>query len=104
MLFLGSILVISSQDSSALGCREFTQEGAMTRSPFTAREGTSAPQWPNVKKCCRHLVPSSDFFIQSYAVLMNVRPPALTKGKNGRKKKKNGLWRHWEIGVPQMGV
>ena len=68
ILFLGSILVISSQDSSALGYREFTQEGPMTISPFAAREGTSAPQWPNVKECCRHLVPSSDFFIQSYAV------------------------------------
>ena len=56
ILFLGSILVFSSQDSSALGCRKFTQEGAMTTSPFAAREGTSAPQWPNVKKCCRHLV------------------------------------------------
>ena len=68
ILFLGSILVISSQDSSALGYREFTQEGAMTISPFAAREGTSAPQWPNVKKCCRHLVPCSDLFVQSYAV------------------------------------
>ena len=68
ILFLGSILVISSQDSSALGYREFTQEGPMTINPFAAREGTSAPQWPNVKKCCRHLVPSSDFFVQSYAV------------------------------------
>ena len=68
ILFLGSILVISSQDSSALGYREFTQEGAMTISPFAAREGTNAPQWPNVRKCCRHLVPSSDFFVQSYAV------------------------------------
>ena len=68
ILFLGSILVISSQDSSALGYREFTQEGPMTISPFAAREGTSAPQWPNVKKCCRHLVPSSDLFVQSYAV------------------------------------
>ena len=29
ILFLGSILVISSQDSSALGYRELTQEGAM---------------------------------------------------------------------------
>ena len=45
ILFLGSILVISSQDSSALGYREFTQEGAMTISPFAARERTSAPQW-----------------------------------------------------------
>ena len=27
----------------------------MTISPFAAREGTSAPPWPNVKKCCRHL-------------------------------------------------
>ena len=68
-LFLDSILVISSQDSSALRYREFTQEGAMTMSPFAAREGTSVPQWPNVKQCCRHLVPSSDFFVQSYAVL-----------------------------------
>ena len=68
ILFLDSILVISSQDSSALGYREFTQEGAMTMSPFAAREGTSVPQWPNVKKCCRHLVPSSDFFVQSYVV------------------------------------
>ena len=68
ILFLGSILVISSQDSCALGYREFTQEGPMTISPFAAREGTSAPQWPNVKKCCRHLVLSSDFFVQSYAV------------------------------------
>ena len=68
ILFLGSILVISSQDSSALGYREFTQEGAMTISPFAAREGTNAPQWPNVEKCSRHLVPSSDFFVQSYAV------------------------------------
>ena len=68
ILFLGSILVISSQDSPALRYREFTQEGPMTISPFAAREGTSAPQWPNVKKCCRHLVPSSDFFVQSYAV------------------------------------
>ena len=50
ILFLGSILVISSQDSSALGYREFTHEGAMTISPFAAGEGTSAPQWPNVKK------------------------------------------------------
>ena len=49
ILFLDSILVISSQDSSALGNREFTQEGAMTMSPFAAREGTSVPQWPNVK-------------------------------------------------------
>ena len=40
----------------------------MTTSPFAAREGRSAPQWPNVKKCCGHLVPSSDFFVQSYAV------------------------------------
>ena len=40
----------------------------MTINPFTAREGTSAPQWQKVKKCCRHLVPSSDFFVQSYAV------------------------------------
>ena len=40
----------------------------MTISPFAAREGTSAPEWPNVKKCCRHLVPSSDYFVQSYAV------------------------------------
>ena len=68
ILFLGSVLVISSQDSSALGYREFTQEGAITISPFAAREGTSAPQWPIVKKCCRHLVPSSDFFVQSSAV------------------------------------
>ena len=68
ILFLGSVLVISSQDSSALGYREFTQEGAMTISPFAAREGTSAPQWPIAKKCCRHLIPSSDFFGQSYAV------------------------------------
>ena len=44
ILFLGSILVISSQDSSALGYREFIQEGPMTVSPFPAREGTSAPQ------------------------------------------------------------
>ena len=71
ILFLGSILVISSQDSSALGCRKFTQEGAMTTSPFAAREGTSAPQWPNIKKCCRHLVPSSVFFVQSYTVPIN---------------------------------
>ena len=48
--FLGSVVVISSQDSSALGYREFTQEGAMTISPFAARKGTSAPQWPIVKK------------------------------------------------------
>ena len=68
ILFLGSILVISSQDPSAPGYREFTEEGPMTISPFAAREGTSAPQWPNVKKCCRHLAPSSDFFVQSYAV------------------------------------
>ena len=68
ILFLRSILVISSQSSSALGYRELTQEGAMRISPFAAREGTSAPQWPIVKKCCRHLVPSSDFFVQSYAV------------------------------------
>ena len=34
----------------ALGHREFTQEGPMTISPFAAREGTSAPQWPNLKK------------------------------------------------------
>ena len=40
----------------------------MTISPFAAREGTSAPQWPKRKKCCHHLVPSSDFFVQSYAV------------------------------------
>ena len=45
ILFLGSVLVISSQGSYALGYREFTQEGAMTISPFAAREGTSAPQW-----------------------------------------------------------
>ena len=75
ILFLGSILVISSQDSSALGYREFTQEGPMTISPFAAREGTSAPQWPNVKKCCRHLVPSSDFFVQSYAVPIICKAP-----------------------------
>ena len=50
ILFLGSILVISSQDSSALGYREFTPEGPMTINPFAAREGTSAPQWPDVKK------------------------------------------------------
>ena len=68
ILFLGSILVIFSQDSSALGYREFTEEGSMTIRPFAAREGTSVRQWPNVKKCCRHLVPSSDFFVQSYAV------------------------------------
>ena len=43
----------------------------MTISPFAAREGTSAPQWPNVKKCCRHLIPSSDLFVQSYAVAEN---------------------------------
>ena len=49
ILFLGPILVISSQDSPALGYREFTQEGPMTISPFAAREGTSALQWPNVK-------------------------------------------------------
>ena len=51
ILFLGSFLVVAShwQDSSARGYREFTQEGAMTISPFAAREGTSAPQWPNVK-------------------------------------------------------
>ena len=36
----------------------------MTISPLAAREGTSAPQWPNVKEYCRHLVPSSDFFVQ----------------------------------------
>ena len=71
ILFLGSMLVISSQDSSALEYREFTQEGPMTINPFATREGTSAPQWPNVKKCCRHLVPSSDFFVQSYAVPMS---------------------------------
>ena len=35
---------------SGLGYREFTQEGPVTISPFAAREGTSAPQWPNVKK------------------------------------------------------
>ena len=52
ILFLGSVLVISSQDSSALGYREVTQEGAMTISPLAAREGTSAPQWPIVKQCC----------------------------------------------------
>ena len=45
ILFLGSVLAISSQDSSALGYRKFTQKGAMTISPFAAREGTSAPQW-----------------------------------------------------------
>ena len=50
ILLLGSILVVSAQDSSALAYREFTQEDAMTISPFAAREGTSAPQWPNVKK------------------------------------------------------
>ena len=50
LLKMGSILVTSSQDSSALGYREFTQEGAMTISPFAAREGTSAPQWPKRKK------------------------------------------------------
>ena len=78
ILFLGSILVISSQNSSALGYREFTQEGPMTISPYAAREGTSAP-WPNVKKCCRHLVPSSDFFVQSYAVHIFVGfPPQKT--------------------------
>ena len=44
ILFLGSILVISSQDSTALGYREFTQEGPMTIRPFAAGEGTSAPQ------------------------------------------------------------
>ena len=75
IVFLGSILVMSSQDSFALGKREFAQEGAMTISPFAAREGTSAPQWPNVKKCCRHLVPSSDFFVQSYAV-PSLGPPS----------------------------
>ena len=48
-MFLSSVLVISSQYSSALGYREFTQEGAMTISPFAAREGTGAPQWPIVK-------------------------------------------------------
>ena len=69
ILFLGSILVISSQDSSALGYREFTQEGAMTISPFAAREGTSAPQWPNVKNVVvTSFRPVSDFFVQSYAV------------------------------------
>ena len=68
ILFLGSVLVISSQDSSALGYREFTQKGAMTIGPFAAKEGTSGPQWQIVKKCCRHLVPSSDFFVRSYAV------------------------------------
>ena len=51
ILFLGSFVVIfSSQDSSALGYREFKQEGPVTISPFAARKGTSAPQWPNVKK------------------------------------------------------
>ena len=82
ILFLGSILVISSQDSSALGYREFTQEGQMTISPFAAREGTSAPQWPNAKKCCRHLVPSSDFFVQSYAVPILETSPGLKFPQN----------------------
>ena len=91
--FLGSIRVISSQDSSALEYREFTQEGAMTISPFAAKEGTSAPQWPNVKKCCLHLVPSSDFFVQSYAVPNNVRAACLqneTAPKSFNFKTKNG--------------
>ena len=79
ILFLGSILDISSQDSSALGYREFTQEGPMTISPYAAREGTSTPQWPNVKKCCRHLVPSSDFFVQSYAVPIFLRISAFRR-------------------------
>ena len=85
ILFLGSILVISSQDSSALGYREFTQEGPMTISPFAAREGTSAPQWPNVKKCCRHLIPSSDFFVQSYAVPRSLPLGAQISGIQGPK-------------------
>ena len=79
ILCLGSILVISSQDSSALGYREFTQEGAMTISPFAAREGTSGPQWPNVKKCCRHLVPSRDLFVQSYVVVRAGTEPSERK-------------------------
>ena len=85
ILFLGSILVISSQDSSALGYQEFTQEGAMTIIPFAAREGTSAPQWPNVKKCCRHLVPSSDLFVQSYAVPTLCRRTSPAKGSLAKK-------------------
>ena len=66
----------------------------MTISPFAAREGTSAPQWPNVKKCCHHLVPFSDFFVQSYAVpsyeensLQIAHTPSLTE-LLGRKVKK----------------
>ena len=50
ILFLGSILVISSQDSSALGYREVTEEGPMTISPFAAREGTCAPTMAKRKK------------------------------------------------------
>ena len=95
ILFLGSTLVISSQDSSALGYREFTQEGAMTISPFAARGGTSAPQWPNVKQCCRHLVPSSDFFVQSYAGSRN-GPKRPKRSRNGPKPSSLGF------GVPQM--
>ena len=65
----------------------------MTISPFAAREGTSAPQWPNVKKCCRHLVPSSDFFVQSYAVPIRKKGggergenPWWAQGDSGKKK------------------
>ena len=54
-----------------LGIENSHKRVAMTISPLAAREGTSAPQWPNVKKCCRHLVPSSGVFVQSYAVLIN---------------------------------
>ena len=68
ILFLGSILVISSQDSSALGCREFTQEGAMTISPFATQRRNKRTTMAKRKKCCRRLVPSSDFFVQSCAV------------------------------------
>ena len=105
ILFLGSVLVISSQDSSALGYREFTQEGAMTTSPFAAREGTSAPQWPIVKKCCRHLVPSSDFFVQSYAVPRRVaardftkNPPHIPRGT----KQNSFTARFWEWQGPTI--
>ena len=62
----------------------------MTTSPLAAREGTTAPQWPIVKKCCRHLVPSSDFFVQSYAAPSGAPLDAVVS-------KKNESWRGSQI-------
>ena len=80
ILFLGSILVISSQDSSDLGIgnpHKRVHDNKPIRSQRRNKRTTRAKR----KKCCCHLVPSSDFLVQSYAV------PNL--GSSGRESQKS---------------